>query len=101
MNAIAMGCLAALLCDRLLRSARLVVRWLYVVEAVRWVLIAWMATWPRWVWLHGASRFLVRTALDDTVLPLGVGLVMVATVLRGSRGGGWLTASVVVRTPQR
>jgi peptidoglycan/LPS O-acetylase OafA/YrhL len=75
MNAIAMGCLAGLLCDRMLRSTRLVGRWLYLVEAVGWVLIAWMATWPRWAWLHGASRFLGRTDLDDTVLPLGVCLV--------------------------
>lgn len=94
MNAIAMGCLAALLCDRLSRSARSVGRWLVVVEAAGWILIAWMATWPRWTWLHGASRFLARTDLDDTVLPLGVCLVMIATVLRGSRGGGWVTAPI-------
>ena len=55
MNAIAMGCLAALLCDRLSRSARFAGRWLYAAEAVGWLLIAWMATWPRWAWLHGAS----------------------------------------------
>ncbi len=29
------------------------------------------------------------------VLPLGVCLVMLATVLHGSRGGGWLTVSNV------
>lgn len=94
MNAIAMGCLAALLCDRLSRVAAIGRGWFYAAEIVGWVLIAWMATWPRWTWLHGASRFLARTDLDDTVLPLGVCLVMVATVLRGSRGGGWLTAPV-------
>ncbi len=94
MNAIAMGCLAALLCDRLLRSARRPGFWLWVAEATGWVLIAWMATWPRWAWLHGVSRFLGRTDLDDTVLPLGVCLVMVATVVRESRGGGWLTGPV-------
>lgn len=94
MNAIAMGCLAALLCDRLSRVGGVPRRWLYAAEAAGWVLIAWMATWPRWAWLHGVSRFLARTDLDDTVLPLGVCLVMAATVLRGSRGGGWLTAPV-------
>ncbi|HEY4359060.1 MAG TPA: acyltransferase [Acidobacteriaceae bacterium] len=94
MNAIAMGCLAALLCDWLMRSAKKFDRWLRVVEAAGWVLIAWMSTWPRWAWLHSASRFLARTDLDDTVLPLGVCLVMVATVLRGARGGGWMTAPV-------
>jgi peptidoglycan/LPS O-acetylase OafA/YrhL len=94
MNAIAMGCLAALLCDRLSRVAAIRRAWLYAAEMTGSVLIAWIATWPRWAWLHGASRFLARTDLDDTVLPLGVCLVMVATVLRGSRGGGWLTAPV-------
>ncbi|HEV2646177.1 MAG TPA: acyltransferase [Acidobacteriaceae bacterium] len=92
MNAIAMGCLAALLCDRLAHTRQLARRWTFVAEAAGWVLIAWMATWPRWAWLHGASQFLGRTDLDDTLLPLAVCLVMVATVLRGSSGGGWLTA---------
>jgi peptidoglycan/LPS O-acetylase OafA/YrhL len=94
MNAIAMGCLAGLLCDRLSRAAVLRRGWLYGAEGVGWVLLAWMATWPRWGWLHGASRFLARHDLDDTVLPLGACLVMVGTVLRGSRGGGWVTAPV-------
>jgi peptidoglycan/LPS O-acetylase OafA/YrhL len=94
MNAIAMGCLAALICDRLSRVAAISRGWLVAAEATGWVLIAWMATWPRWAWLHGASRSLARTDLDDTVLPLGVCLLMVSTVLRGSRGGGWLTAPV-------
>jgi peptidoglycan/LPS O-acetylase OafA/YrhL len=94
MNAIAMGCLAALLCYRLLRVTAIRRGWLYAVEVSGWVVIAWMATWPRWAWLHGTSRFLARTDLDDTVLPFGVCLVMVATVLRGSRGGGWLTSPI-------
>ena len=94
MNAIAMGCLAALLCNWLLRSERRHRPSLWVVEATGWVLIAWMATWPRWAWLHGISRFLGRTDLGDTVLPLGVCLVMVTTVIRGSRGGGPLTAPI-------
>ena len=94
MNAIALGCLAGLVCDRLSRAAGVNRRGLYTTEAVGWVLIAWMATWPRWAWLRGANHFLARTDLDDTVLPLGACLVMVATVLRGSRGGGWLTAPI-------
>ena len=93
MNAIAMGCLAALLYQRLLRA---MVRrgWLYAAEALGWALIAWIAAWPGWAWLHGTDRFLARHDLDDTVLPLGVCLVMVAGVLRGARGGGWVSAPV-------
>jgi peptidoglycan/LPS O-acetylase OafA/YrhL len=92
MNAIAMGCLAALLCDRLSRAATVHRAWLYTAETAGWVLIAWIANWPRWNWLHDTNRFLARHDLDDTVLPLGVCLVMVASVLRGARGGGWVTA---------
>jgi peptidoglycan/LPS O-acetylase OafA/YrhL len=94
MNAIAMGCLAALLCNRLSTSTHPPRRWLYLAESTGWLLIAWFATWPRWAWLHTTNRFLARTDLDDTLLPLGVCLVMVATVLRASRGGAWLTAPI-------
>lgn len=94
MNAIALGCLTALLCNRLSCSARVSRTWLYVTEALGWVLIAWIASWPSWHWLHSTDHFLAIHDLDDTVLPLGVCLVMVSTVLRGSRGGGVLTAPV-------
>ena len=92
MNAIAMGCLAGLLCDRLWRAAAVTRGWLYTAEGVGWALITWIASWPPWGWLHDTIRFLARHDLNDTVLPLGVCFVMVATVLRRSRGGGWLTA---------
>jgi peptidoglycan/LPS O-acetylase OafA/YrhL len=93
-SAIAMGCLAGLLCDRLSRAATVSRGWLYTTEAAGWVLIAWIVTWPQWGVLHNVNRFLARHDLDDTVLPLGACLVMVTTVLRRSRGGGWLTAPV-------
>jgi peptidoglycan/LPS O-acetylase OafA/YrhL len=94
MSAIAMGCLAGVLCDKLAHTARIRRRWLYTAETIGWVVIAWIVTWPRWDWLHNINLFLARHDLDDTVLPLGVCFVMVATVLRRSRGGGWLTAPV-------
>ncbi|WP_419807066.1 acyltransferase family protein [Terriglobus sp.] len=94
MNAIAMGCLAALWCNRRSRSGRVSRAPLYAVEAVGWALIAWIATWPPWHWLRSAGQFLAKHDLDDTVLPLGVCMVMVASVLRGTRGGGLLTAPV-------
>ncbi len=94
MNAIALGCLTALLCERWPRPTQAHRPWLYAAEALGWVLIAWIACWPSWHWLHGTNRFLARHDLDDTVLPLGACLVMLATVLRGARGGGILTAPV-------
>ena len=94
MNAIALGCLSALLCDRLAKSTKPRRGWLYAAEALGWLLIAWIASWPAWHWLRATDRFLAVHDLDDTVLPLGVCLVMVATVLRGARGGGVWTAPV-------
>lgn len=95
MNAIAMGCLFALLCERMARAGRQRAGWLRGTELLGWVLIAWFATWPRWHWLHSTNRFLARHDLDDTLLPLGVCLVMLGSVLRGSgSGGGWFTAPI-------
>lgn len=94
MNAIALGCLTALLCNRMSHSARISRGWLYSTEALGWVLIAWIASWPPWHWLRGTDHFLAVHDLDDTVLPLGVCLVMIASVLRQSSGGGALTAPV-------
>ncbi len=61
MNAIALGCLTALLCDRLSRVAGLRRVWLYLIEATGWVLIAWFTNWPRWHWLRSTNRFLGET----------------------------------------
>ncbi len=94
MNAIALGCLTALLCNRMSHLAQMSRRWLYGTEALGWVLIAWIASWPSWHWLRSTNHFLAVHDLDDTILPLGVCLVMISTVLRGARGGGALTAPV-------
>lgn len=94
MNAIALGCLTALLCNRMPHLAQMSRRWLYGTEALGWVLIAWIASWPSWHWLRSTNHFLAVHDLDDTILPLGVCLVMISTVLRGARGGGALTAPV-------
>jgi peptidoglycan/LPS O-acetylase OafA/YrhL len=92
MNAIALGCLTALLCNRLSHSARISRIWLYVTEALGWLFIAWIASWPSWHWIRRTDHFLAVHDLDDTVLPLGVCLIMISSVLRGSLGGGALTA---------
>lgn len=94
MNAIVLGCLSALLCDRMAKAGVKRGGWMYAVEALGWLLIAWITSWPTWHWLRATDQFLARNDLDDTVLPLGVCLLMVATVLRGARGGGVWTAPV-------
>ena len=48
-------------------------------------LILWIALWPRWHWMN----FIGRHALDGTILPIGTCLVMFSTVVRGKLGSRW------------
>lgn len=91
MDAIALGCLSALLTDWLLLRRNRggggpdhALRW-RAVEAVGLGLILLVAVWPRWSFM----RLLGRTGLDGTVLALGTCLAMIASVLRGKASGGW------------
>ncbi len=83
MDAIAMGCLSALLVDRL--SKRPPVRGLRSIEIVGVAMILLIAVWPGW----SLMRFFGRTGLDGTVLALGTCLVMIGSVLRGATSGSW------------
>ena len=56
MNAIALGCLTALLCERMSRRPPVSRASLYAAEASGWVLIAWIASWPPWHWLHSTNQ---------------------------------------------
>jgi peptidoglycan/LPS O-acetylase OafA/YrhL len=93
MDAIALGCLCALLTNRLLpgvphdqradASRSLIVgslssRRLLALQLLGYALILWIFLWPRFHWM----RFLGRTALDGTVLPIGACFIIAATVLR-------------------
>ncbi|MEP7366229.1 MAG: acyltransferase [Acidobacteriota bacterium] len=88
MDAIAMGCLSALLTDWLLRkgggSLYRALRW-RGVEGAGFGLILLVAVWPRW----DVMRYLGRTGLDGTLLAFGTCLVMIGSVLRGSVPGRW------------
>jgi peptidoglycan/LPS O-acetylase OafA/YrhL len=93
MDAIALGCLCALVTDRLLRrgdgwrrdwSKRLV-----AVEVVGVAMILLTTMWPPWHWM----RYVWRSGTDGTVLALGACLVMLGSVLRG-KNGGWGTAPI-------
>ena len=93
MDAIAMGCLTALLVTHLQsrkygcrRAQRLL---LTILEAIGAALMLLLAIWPRWHWLRPALHLLGRSGLDDTLLPFGVCLIMLGTVLRGARGRPW------------
>lgn len=92
MDGIALGCLAALLLNRLLlRDGG---RWaerhrplLLAVQVAGAVVLGLIAVGPRWIWLP----VLGRAGLWETILSLGTCLVMLASVLRGegrSAAGG-------------
>ncbi len=90
-DAIALGCLAALLTAHLGASRDRLAKikpWLVPIALLGSAILAIIALWPRWRWLN----FLGRAALDDTLLPIGACCVMLATVLRGRPGSRW-TAS--------
>jgi peptidoglycan/LPS O-acetylase OafA/YrhL len=89
MDGIALGCLCALVTDRLLRrgdgwtrdwSKRLV-----AIEVVGVAMILLTTMWPPWHWM----RYVWRSGTDGTVLALGACLVMLGSVLRGKTGSGW------------
>lgn len=84
MDAIAVGCLAAMLTSWLLDRKASAGWW---VEAVGWGAILLIAISPGWA----AVQWLGRTGLDGSVLALGTCVVMVASVVRGQQGG-WFTA---------
>jgi peptidoglycan/LPS O-acetylase OafA/YrhL len=85
MDGIALGCLSALLTDRLLlgnraRQQRRPI--LIALEITGGAMMFLIALWPRWSWMS----LIGRTGLDGTVLALGTCLVIVSTVLMRTIG---------------
>ena len=89
MDGIALGCLCALVTDRLLRRGDVWrARWskrLIGLEVVGAAMILLIAVWPPWHWM----RYVGRSGVDGTVLAVGACLVMVGSVVRGRTGGRW------------
>ncbi|HEU5021832.1 MAG TPA: acyltransferase [Bryobacteraceae bacterium] len=89
MDGIALGCLCALLTDRL-RGKPLNPRLLWTAglagSAMMFLIALWPGQWP-------LMKFLARTGLDGTLLPIGACLVIAATTLTGMRGSR-LTAPI-------
>ncbi|MCX6591421.1 MAG: acyltransferase [Acidobacteria bacterium] len=88
MDAIALGCLAALLTDwlgrRISRAARGAAHW-RGLAAVGSGLLLLVAIWPQW----SLMGYLGRIGLDGTALALGTCLVMIGSVVRGESGRRW------------
>ena len=89
MDGIALGCLCALVTDRLLRRGDgWRARWskrLIVLEFLGAAMILLIAVWPPWHWM----RCVGRSGVDGTVLAVGACLVMVGSVVRGRTGRRW------------
>lgn len=88
MDAIALGCLSAILTASISQSNVLAGRVGFLLHGVQYAgagLIFLVALWPSW----GLMSLLGRTGLDGSVLALGTCLVMIATVLRGKSSGKW------------
>ena len=86
MDAIAFGCLAALLADWLMkRKQRIRPGVLTALELFGAAMIALIFVWPPWHWM----RFVGRYGLDGTILPVGTCLTMIGMILKGKPGGPW------------
>jgi peptidoglycan/LPS O-acetylase OafA/YrhL len=87
MSGIALGCLTALLVDRLQRTTRIHrdAQLLKIVQIAGLLLMLLIVVWPPW----NGLRLLGKSGTDDTVLALGACLFILATVLRGRRGRAW------------
>jgi peptidoglycan/LPS O-acetylase OafA/YrhL len=84
MDGIALGCLCALLTDHMQRRSLWQPgrKFLIALQITGVALFLLIALWPPWNWL----QFIGRIGLDDTLLPLGVCCIILATVCRGKFG---------------
>jgi peptidoglycan/LPS O-acetylase OafA/YrhL len=91
MDAIALGCLTALLADWLWRreSGRRTLALAVALQVVGATMMLLIAVWPPWHFM----RFIAITGLYNTILPVGTCLVMLGAGLHGAKGS-WFTAPV-------
>lgn len=87
MSSIALGCLTALVADRLQSSNRIRhdARVLSIVQIAGVLLMLLIIIWPPW----SGMRLLGRIGVDNSVLGLGTCLFILANVLRGRGGRAW------------
>jgi peptidoglycan/LPS O-acetylase OafA/YrhL len=71
------------------RARELSDRTLLALQTLGAILIFWILLWPSWKWLHPAMRFIGRSGLDCTILPIGACLVIFGSVLRERPGRLW------------
>jgi peptidoglycan/LPS O-acetylase OafA/YrhL len=89
MDSIALGCLCALVTERLLqRDSAWRERWsmlLVAVEVIGAAMMLLIFMSPRWHWMQSIGR----SGTDDSILSLGACLVMAGSVARGRAASRW------------
>ena len=89
---IAVGVLAALVAHYLIHRRKPIrPAVLLTLQTAGAALLLVFVTFPRWAWLKPILRPIYASGTDDTLLSLGTGLVMIASVLR-NRAGRWWSA---------
>jgi peptidoglycan/LPS O-acetylase OafA/YrhL len=87
-DAIAMGCLTAMLvarCERWRRSRTALI----ALQALGALLIFWVLLSPTWPWIRPLMRWIGRNGIDGSILPLGACLVIFGSVLSARPGRTW------------
>ena len=85
MDAIALGCLTALLTNHLAPRRPLNPALLITLNVTGAAMILWIIIWPRYSWMRAFGR----SGTAESALALGACLVMFATVLRPRPGRAW------------
>lgn len=85
MSGIALGCLTALLTDRLQRANWMKANVLLGLQIAGAAMMLTIVIWPPWHWM----RWLGGTGTDDSALGLSTCLIMLASVLRARPGRAW------------
>ena len=91
MDAIALGCMTALMAEWLWRreSNRRSLALAIALQVAGVAMMLLITVWPPWHFM----RFIARTGTYNTILPVGVCLVMLGAGLHGAKGS-WFTAPV-------
>jgi peptidoglycan/LPS O-acetylase OafA/YrhL len=85
MDGIALGCLTALLLAWLLGRGVRFKTWMFSLQLVGSAMMLLILLWPPWHFM----RWIGRSGVYGTILPLGTCLVILGSVLRGAKGGMW------------
>ncbi|MGB8833006.1 MAG: acyltransferase [Candidatus Sulfotelmatobacter sp.] len=89
---IALGCLTAMLADKLIRSGRPIrLRWIWALKTFGALLMLFIVVWdwPKVILGWRVKNDLGRSGTDVTVLGIGTCLVMLSSALHPAEGSGW------------